>query len=82
VTAYRRGDEILKVYPGGTDDLSGIEPIVEEWPGWDSVDEVTMKPFMDLLEKETGIPVSILSTGKRRDEVCLFNPFTSEGELA
>ncbi|NCG56671.1 MAG: adenylosuccinate synthase [Proteobacteria bacterium] len=82
VTAYRRGDEILNVYPGGTDDLSGIEPIVEEWPGWDSVDEVTMKQFMDLLEKETGIPVSILSTGKRRDEVCLFNPFTAEGELA
>ncbi len=82
VTAYRRGDEILHTYPGGTDDLEGIEPVVENWPGWDVVNEQSMKPFMDLLEKETGIPVSILSTGKRRDEVCLFKPFTAEGELA
>ena len=82
VTAYRRGDEILHTYPGGTDDLAGIEPVVENWPGWDVVNEQSMKPFMDLLEKETGIPVSILSTGKRRDEVCLFKPFTAEGELA
>ncbi len=81
VTAYRRGDEILHTYPGGTDDLEGIEPVVENWPGWDVVNEQSMKPFMDLLEKETGIPVSILSTGKRRDEVCLFKPFTAEGEL-
>ena len=81
VTAYRRGDEILHTYPGGTDDLEGIEPVVENWPGWDVVNERSMKPFMDLLEKETGIPVSILSTGKRRDEVCLFKPFTAEGEL-
>ncbi len=82
VTAYRRGDEILHTYPGGTDDLEGIEPVVENWPGWDVVNEQSMQPFMDLLEKETGIPVSILSTGKRRDEVCLFKPFTAEGELA
>jgi adenylosuccinate synthase len=82
VTAYRRGAEILHTYPGGTDDLVGIEPVVENWPGWDVVNEQSMKPFMDLLEKETGIPVSILSTGKRRDEVCLFKPFTAEGELA
>ena len=81
VTAYRRGDEILHTYPGGTDDLEGIEPVVENWPGWDVVNEQSMKPFMDLLEKETGIPVSILSTGKRRAEVCLFKPFTAEGEL-
>jgi len=81
VTAYRRGDEILHTYPGGTDDLEGIEPVVENWPGWDVVNEQSMKPFMDLLEKETGIPVSILSTGKRRDEVCLFKPFNAEGEL-
>ena len=82
VTAYRRGDEILHTYPGGTDDLEDIEPVVENWPGWDVVNEQSMQPFMDLLEKETGIPVSILSTGKRRDEVCLFKPFTAEGELA
>ena len=82
VTGYRRGGEILHTYPGGTDDLSDIEPVIEHWPGWEVVNEQSMKPFMDLLEKETGIPVSILSTGKRRDEVCLFKPFTSEGELA
>lgn len=81
VTAYRRGTEFLHSYPGGTDDLADIEPVVENWPGWDVVNEQSMKPFMDLLEKETGIPVSILSTGKRRDEVCLFKPFTAEGEL-
>jgi adenylosuccinate synthase len=41
-----------------------------------------MQPFIERLHQATGIPVSILSTGKRRDEVCIFEPFKSEGELA
>jgi adenylosuccinate synthase len=56
--------------------------VIEQWPGWSQVDEVSMRPFIDRLMQATGIPVSILSTGRRRDEVCVFEPFRAEGELA
>ena len=62
--------------------LEGLEPVIEQWPGWSQVDEVSMRPFIERLELATGIPVSILSTGKRRSEVCIFSPFRAEGELA
>lgn len=82
VTAYRLDGETLDQFPDSLTDLEGLEPVIEQWPGWSQVDEVSMRPFIDRLTQATGIPVSILSTGRRRDEVCVFEPFRAEGELA
>jgi adenylosuccinate synthase len=82
VTAYRLDGEELDQFPDSLTDLEGLEPVIEQWPGWSQVDEVSMRPFIDRLMQATGIPVSILSTGRRRDEVCVFEPFRAEGELA
>lgn len=82
VTAYRLDGETLDQFPDSLTDLEGLEPVIEQWPGWSQVDEVSMRPFIDRLRQATGIPVSILSTGRRRDEVCVFEPFRAEGELA
>ncbi|RUA09425.1 MAG: adenylosuccinate synthase [Bacillota bacterium] len=82
VTAYRLDGEELGQFPDSLTDLEGLEPVIEQWPGWSQVDEVSMRPFIDRLMQATGIPVSILSTGRRRDEVCVFEPFRAEGELA
>ena len=82
VTGYRLGGELLESLPFSVADMEAIEPVVEQWPGWDQVDETAMQPFIERLESATGIPVSILSTGKRRDEVCIFAPFQVEGEVA
>ena len=82
VTGYRRNGTLLESLPFSAMELDGLEPVVEQWPGWQTVDEVSMRPFIERLELATGIPVSILSTGKRRSEVCIFSPFRAEGELA
>jgi len=82
VTGYRLDGELLDQFPDSLIDLDGLEPVVEQWPGWDKVDENSMRPFIERLREATGIPVSILSTGRRRDEVCIFEPFRAEGELA
>lgn len=82
VTGYRIGGELLDSVPLSIAQMETIEPVVEQWPGWDQVDEISMQPFIERLEAATGIPVSILSTGKRRDEVFIFSPFRVEGELA
>ena len=72
VTGYRLDGELLDQFPDSLIDLDGLEPVVEQWPGWDKVDENSMRPFIERLREATGIPVSILSTGRRRDEVCIF----------
>ena len=82
VTGYRLGEELLESLPFSVADMEAVEPVVEQWPGWNQVDERAMQPFIERLEAATGIPVSILSTGKRRDEVCIFSPFQVEGEVA
>lgn len=81
VSAYRLDGKICKDLPPGVDDLSRVEPVIEEWPGWKQVDGPSMKPFISRLEEATGCGVSILSTGKRRDEVLLYPPFQSVQKL-
>ncbi len=82
VTGYRLDGELLDKFPDSLTDLQGLEPVIEQWPGWEKVDAQSMQPFIERLHQATGIPVSILSTGKRRDEVCIFEPFKAEEELA
>ncbi len=82
VTGYRLDGELLDKFPDSLTDVQGLEPVIEQWPGWEKVDAQSMQPFIERLHQATGIPVSILSTGKRRDEVCIFEPFKAEGELA
>ncbi|MGE4619032.1 MAG: adenylosuccinate synthase [Planctomycetota bacterium] len=82
VVGYRRAGQVTESLPFSVEQLNDLEPVIEQWPGWDDVDEVSMRPFIERLQAATGIPVSILSTGKRRDEVCIFSPFKTNGELA
>ncbi len=74
---YRLDGKEIGAFPTHVEDLTRLEPILEEWPGWSSVSESTMRPFLDRLETAAGIPISILSTGKRRDQTVLFDPFDS-----
>ncbi|HIN79877.1 MAG TPA: adenylosuccinate synthase [Planctomycetes bacterium] len=82
VTAYLLDGKTCLELPPGVDDLARVEPVIEEWPGWKTVDEESMKPFITRLEAATGCRVSILSTGKRRDEVLFFPPFQSVQNLS
>lgn len=74
--AYKINGEIIKNYPDTVELLAQVEPVYETLPGWKSSTEGITK-FSDLptsaqqlvaiVERETGIPVSMVGTGPSRD---------------
>ncbi|MCA8960891.1 MAG: adenylosuccinate synthase [Planctomycetes bacterium] len=79
---YELDGERIDGFPSRAEDLDRVRPIYEEWPGWDDVDAATLAPFVERLSARLGVPVSIISTGRRRDEVIVEDPLRSfvEGE--
>ena len=74
-TAYRIGDEIVNHFPYEVND--SIEPIYTEFKGWkcdickvrryeDFPEE--FKQYVEFIERETGVPVKIISVGPDREE--------------
>lgn len=81
VVGYRSGSQLIDRVPARAEDLEQVEPVLEEWPGWASATPEAMAPFLERLTERVGVPVSVLSTGARRDQVQLFEPFASRQEL-
>ena len=84
-TGYRYKNSALTEMPANFSVLEKCEPVYEEVPGW-SEDISTVQKISDLpktaqeyiryIEKQTDIPVTILSLGHRRSEAILLkNPF-------
>jgi adenylosuccinate synthase len=75
-TAYSYKGSIIDYMPN---DIEGVEPIYKEFKGWNS--ELPSNSFNDLpqeiknyiefIEKETGVPVSIISTGPEREKTII-----------
>ncbi|MEM7260483.1 MAG: adenylosuccinate synthase [Planctomycetota bacterium] len=74
VVAYDIDGERRDDFPSSVRELERVKPIVEEWPGWDRVDEAALQPFIDRLRESVGVDVSMLSTGRKRDEIILREP--------
>ena len=77
-TAYRlESGEVTEQFPA-TAQLAGAEPIMQNLPGW-KCDISTVKEYADLpeeakqyvdfVEKSTGVPVSMVSVGPRREQL-------------
>ena len=75
-TSYKRDGETLYSYPydGGV----GVEPVYETFKGWKSditgirnYDDfpVEFKDYVSFIEKQTGVPVTIISVGPDRDAI-------------
>ena len=74
--AYKINGEVVKNYPDTVELLAQVEPVYETLPGWKTSTEGITK-FSDLpasaqqlvaiVERETGIPVSMVGTGPSRD---------------
>ncbi|MBO4992819.1 MAG: adenylosuccinate synthase [Alistipes sp.] len=74
-TAYRIGDEVVSHFPYEVND--SIEPIYTEFKGW-KCDickvrryedfPVEFKQYVEFIERETGVPVKIISVGPDREE--------------
>ena len=73
---YRINGEIVKNYPDTVERLAQVEPVWETLPGWktstegitsfDALPESAQR-LVAIVERETGIPVTMVGTGPSRD---------------
>ncbi len=78
--AYKVGDKVIKDFPFELPD--DLEPVYKELPGWNkdladvtSEDEFPqeLKDYISYLEKELGVPVTIVSVGPGRKQTIVRN---------
>jgi adenylosuccinate synthase len=76
--AYKINGEVVKNYPDTVERLAEVEPVYETLPGWKSSTEGitsfdalpdSAKKLVAIVERETGIPVSLIGTGPSRDAI-------------
>ncbi len=76
-TAYRYRGEVLTEFPNETDILAECEPVYEALPGWrqstvGTIEEAELLPacraYIRHLETIVGVPITLVSTGPRRDQ--------------
>ena len=74
--AYRINGEVVRHYPDTVERLGLVEPVYETLPGWRlSTEGITSfgdlpesaRALVGIVERETGIPVSMVGTGPSRD---------------
>jgi adenylosuccinate synthase len=74
--AYRINGEVVRQYPDTVERLAEVEPVWETLPGWKSSTEGittfdalpdSARALVAIVERETGIPVSMVGTGPSRD---------------
>lgn len=84
-TAYKYEGQILEHFPKEADVLWNCEPMYEEVPGWrestigiTAFDRLPAKAqeYIHLIERTLRVPVDIISTGQKRDELIVVkSPF-------
>lgn len=76
-TGYKFEGKVIDYFPASLEDLAKCEPVYEEFHGWDeSVGEArsyeelpeNAKKYLKRIEEFTGVKVSIVSVGPRRDQ--------------
>ncbi len=81
-TAYEIEGEEIKHFPASLDRLSKVNPIYQELDGWTAWEEdsveiaargiealpIEMRSYLDFIERETGVPPTILGIGPKRKE--------------
>ena len=81
-TGYRVDGRLLANYPDRTAVLAQVEPVYEELPGWQRPITGAREPselpaearrFVDIVQREVGIPVNIVGVGAERDGYLLWN---------
>jgi len=82
-TAYRYRGEIIDYYPSNLQMLSECEAVYEELPGWTedvtnakSLDDLpaNARHYVERVSQLTGIPISIFSVGRNREQTNLVRP--------
>jgi adenylosuccinate synthase len=74
---YKLEGKVIDYFPASLEDLAKCEPIYEEFEGWDdsasnarSFEELpsNAKKYLRRIEEYTGVKISIVSVGPRRDQ--------------
>lgn len=81
-TEYEVNGEKTDVFPLGSEDVEQVKPVYKTFPGWktttrdiSSFEELpdAAKAYISFIEKETGVPFKIVSTGPKRSETIIRN---------
>lgn len=81
-TGYLLDGEPVRHYPDRSDVLARIEPVYETLPGWrtdlSEAREAGSLPaeaqaFLELVEREVGVPVKVVGVGAERDDYLLWS---------
>lgn len=81
-TAYRHDDSLYRDFPKECALLEESEPVYEEMEGWKGcttgIRELSKLPanarrYIKRIEDNLGVPVDVISTGQRRDELIIVN---------
>lgn len=76
--AYKINGDVVRNYPDTVERLAQVEPVYETLSGWMSSTEgitefsqlpATAQELVRIVERETGIPVSMVGTGPARDSM-------------
>ncbi len=79
-TAYKCKGKLLKTVPGNVEELAACKPVYKEVPGWDEnivgCNDIKKLPlaarrYIQFIEKESGVKVSLISTGNDRKHTIL-----------
>lgn len=79
---YKLDDTVIDYFPASLEDLAKCEPVYEEFDGWDesinsarSYEELpeNAKIYLKRIEEFTGVKISIVSVGPRRDQTMMVN---------
>ena len=72
----------MRHYPDRSDVLARVEPVYETLPGWRTdLSEArergslpaAAKAFLELVEREVGVPVKVVGVGAERDDYLLWS---------
>jgi adenylosuccinate synthase len=76
-THYLLNGKKIEYFPANIEDVKKCKPIYKDFKGWNSIDKSSNKltdlpneaqNYLNFIEKETGVPISIVSIGPGRKE--------------
>lgn len=79
---YKLEGKVIDYFPASLEDLAKCEPVYEEFEGWDesikdarTYEELpeNAKIYLKRIEEFTGVNISIISVGPRRDQTMMVN---------
>ena len=75
-TGYKLDGKKLDGFPSAIEDVSIVEPVYEEFDGWDDFEKPSSledlpsqaQSYLSFVESFLGVPIHVVSTGPKRDE--------------